>query len=188
TQAPSGCPERYTAKTPSPPPSMIVALVTKTPPHYPVDPKLGLAVISPESPFQPNAAPRRNAKGRIQSMPDPADRFGVKNSFDPADNIKGGVRYLRWLLAYFEGDTQKVIAAYNAGEGAVDHYGGVPPYPETKAYLAKVRSMYHVKHHPFDRLALAGGEGGRPERLPPSVSPLAQRPCELSEGSPPAPG
>ena len=157
TQAPSGCPERYTAKTPSPPPAKIVALVSKTAPQYRVDPKLVLAVISAESAFQANAVSRKNAKGLMQLMPDTADRFGVKNSFDPADNIKGGVRYLRWLLAYFEGDTQKVIAAYNAGEGAVDHYGGVPPYPETKAYLAKVRSMYHVKHHPFDRLALAGG-------------------------------
>jgi hypothetical protein len=156
TQAPGGCPERYTASTPSPPPAKIVALVTKTAPKYRVDPKLVLAVISAESAFQANAVSPKNAKGLMQLMPDTAERFGVKNSFDPADNIKGGVRYLRWLLAYFEGDTQKVIAAYNAGEGAVDRYGGVPPYPETKAYLRKVQSLYRAKHHPYDRLALAG--------------------------------
>ncbi len=91
----------------------------------------------------------------MQLMPETATRFGVRNSFDPAQNIAGGVRYLRWLLAYFEGDIVKVIAAYNAGEGAVVHYGGVPPYPETRAYLAKVRRLYKARRHPYDRLALA---------------------------------
>jgi TPR repeat protein len=152
--APAGCPEPAQAAAPVAP-QKIAEIVARTAPKYQVDPKLVLAIISAESDFRASAVSRRNAKGLMQLMPETASRFGVRNSFDPIQNITGGVKYLRWLLAYFEGDLAKVIAAYNAGEGAVTHYGGVPPFPETRAYLAKVRRLYAAKRHPFDRLALA---------------------------------
>jgi len=153
--APTGCPEAAEAKAPPLPPKKIAEIVARTAPKYRVDPKLVLAIIAAESDFHASAVSRRNAQGLMQLMPETATRFGVRNSFDPAQNIAGGVKYLRWLLAYFEGDIVKVIAAYNAGEGAVVHYGGVPPYPETRAYLAKVRRLYKARRHPYDRLALA---------------------------------
>ena len=71
-----------------------------------------------------------------------------------AENIRAGTSYLRWLLAYFEGDLSLTLAAYNAGEGAVVHYGGVPPFPETHAYLRKIRTLYPAEHHPYDQLAV----------------------------------
>ncbi len=96
----------------------------------------------------------------MQLIPETAQRFGVKNVFDPEDNIRGGTLYLRWLLAHFHGNTALAIAGYNAGENAVDRYSGVPPYPETIAYLDKVRRLYAPAHHPYDLLALHCPKGG----------------------------
>jgi len=124
---------------------------------YKLDPVLVLAVIRAESGFESGAVSPRNAQGLMQLMPDTAERFGVKNVMDPADNIAGGARYLRWLLAYFKGDLPLVLAGYNAGEGAVTRYGGVPPYPETLAYVEKIRRYYPAARHPFDRRALGPG-------------------------------
>jgi soluble lytic murein transglycosylase-like protein len=90
----------------------------------------------------------------MQLMPETAERFGVKNIRDPAENIRGGVLYLRWLISTFSGDLSLVLAAYNAGENAVWRYGGIPPYPETVDYVKKVRRLYGAKHHPVQRLAL----------------------------------
>jgi hypothetical protein len=121
-----------------------------------VDPVLVLAVIRAESGFESDAVSPKNAQGLMQLMPDTAERFGVKNVLDPVDNITGGTRYLRWLLAYFKGDLPLVLAGYNAGEGAVTRYGGIPPYPETVAYVEKIRRYYPARHHPFDMKALLG--------------------------------
>ena len=76
----------------------------------------------------------------MQLMPDTATRFGVRNIKDPAQNIRGGMAYLRWLMSYFEGDVTLVAAAYNAGEKAVERYLGVPPYAETRLYVRKIRA------------------------------------------------
>jgi soluble lytic murein transglycosylase-like protein len=151
--APGGCKE---PEPPAPiylPPAAIAKLVAHNAAKYRVDPKLVLAVIATESAFQADAISPKNARGLMQLMPDTAQRFGVKNTFDPADNIRGGTMYLRWLLAHFHGDTALAIAAYNAGENAVDRYSGVPPYPETQAYLEKVRRLYPAKHHAYDQVA-----------------------------------
>jgi soluble lytic murein transglycosylase-like protein len=150
---PSGC------KEPEPvhvvvPPAVIAKLVANNAAKYRVDPKLVLAVIATESAFQSDAVSSKNAQGLMQLIPETAQRFGVKNVFDPADNIRGGTMYLRWLLAHFRGNTALAIAAYNAGENAVDRYDGVPPYPETKAYVAKVRHLYAPAQHPYDLAAL----------------------------------
>ena len=103
-----------------------------------VDAALVAAVIRAESNFDPRAVSRKGARGAMQLMPATASRFGVANSFDVAQNIHGGTRYLRWLLDRFERDPERSVAAYNAGEGNVDKYDGVPPFRETVEYVKRV--------------------------------------------------
>jgi soluble lytic murein transglycosylase-like protein len=86
----------------------------------------------------------------MQLIPETAERFGVKQVFNPAENIRGGLAYLRWLLAFFQGVVQLVLAAYNAGERAVERYRGIPPYAETRSYVRKITSVYKNATHPFD--------------------------------------
>jgi len=107
-----------------------------------VDPALVRAVIHAESSFNPTAVSRTGAMGLMQLMPGTAARFGVGNAFDPQENIRGGVTYLRFLLDKFNGDMRLAAAGYNAGEGAVMKYGGVPPYNETTEYVARVLDLH----------------------------------------------
>ena len=86
----------------------------------------------------------------MQLIPETAARFNVKNAFDPVQNIRGGLAYLRWLLAYFRGDVTLVAAGYNAGEGAVDKYRGVPPYRETHGYVKNILGLFRKLQHPYD--------------------------------------
>ncbi len=124
------------------PPRDVAALVSTMAPRYGLDPKLVLAIIATESAFLVDAVSPRLAGGLMQLMPDTAARFGVERIFDPADNIRGGMMYLRWLFDHFGDNLELVLAAYNAGEGAIERYGGIPPYPETKAYVEKIRHLY----------------------------------------------
>lgn len=117
---------------------------------YGVDADLVRAVIEVESGRNARALSSKGAMGLMQLIPDTARRFGVTNAYDPRQNIKGGVQYLKFLLAYFEGDVDLVLAGYNAGEGAVDRHGGVPPYKETRNYVKKVRAYYDVEFHDYD--------------------------------------
>jgi soluble lytic murein transglycosylase-like protein len=96
------------------------------------------SVIRTESNYNSNAVSPKGAQGIMQLIPSTARRFGVSNTFDAQENIQGGVRYLRFLLDYYKGDYPKAIAAYNAGEGAVDKYNGIPPYAETQIYVDRV--------------------------------------------------
>jgi soluble lytic murein transglycosylase-like protein len=128
----------------------VLELVEKISNVYKVDPKLVLSIISVESNFVTSAASNKQAQGLMQLIPDTAERFNVKNAFDASQNIKGGVAYLRWLLSYFKGDVALAVAAYNAGEGAVNRYKGIPPYNETRQYVKKVQSRYPFKTHPYD--------------------------------------
>ena len=105
---------------------------------YGVDESIVRAIIHAESAFNPNALSRVGAQGLMQLMPATARRFGVGNSFDAAQNIRGGVQYLAFLLKRFNGDLTLAAAGYNAGEGAVDKYKGVPPYSETQRYVQRV--------------------------------------------------
>jgi soluble lytic murein transglycosylase-like protein len=131
-------------------PPHILSIVTRLAPEFHVPPQLALAIIEAESNFNPAALSPKNAKGLMQLIPETAARFNVRNPYDPAQNIRGGMAYLRWLLAYFEGDVQLVAAAYNAGEGAVERYRGVPPYLETRAYVRKIVQAVGPVPQPFD--------------------------------------
>ncbi|MCO5106904.1 MAG: transglycosylase SLT domain-containing protein [Burkholderiaceae bacterium] len=115
-----------------------------------LDPRLVLAVMRTESNFDPNARSPKNAQGLMQLLPETAERFAVRNAFDPVQNLRGGMRYLQWLLAYFRGDVTLALAGYNAGERAVDRHRGVPPYPETRDYVQRIRALYPHDRHPFD--------------------------------------
>jgi len=133
------------------------ALVEQTARRHDVDPKLVHAVIRQESDYDPFAVSSKGAMGLMQLMPDTADRFGVQNIFDPAENVRGGVLYLRHLLDRYNGDPSLTLAAYNAGEGAVDRYGDVPPYRETVDYVSKVRRLYGL---PVDSVSNAQQDDG----------------------------
>jgi soluble lytic murein transglycosylase-like protein len=109
-----------------------------------VSPALVLAVIGIESAGNPEAVSQAGAVGLMQLIPATAERFGVSDSTDPVQNIKGGVAYLDWLLKEFDYDPVLVLAAYNAGEGAVRENGGVPPYAETRDYVPKVLAAWQV--------------------------------------------
>ena len=129
----------------------IVDLVETLAMWYDIDPRLVLAIIAVESNFEVKAQSPKAAMGLMQLIPDTAERFNIKNAFDATQNIKGGIRYLRWLLAYYHGDIALVAAAYNAGEKAVDRHRGVPPYPETRKYVQRVLELYQRQSHPYDK-------------------------------------
>jgi soluble lytic murein transglycosylase-like protein len=107
---------------------------------YGVNPCLIKAVIHAESGYNPNAVSRKGASGLMQLMPGTARSLKVSNSFDPQDNVEGGVKYLRFLLDTFRGDVSLAVAAYNAGLSKVAKYGGIPPYNETRTYVNRVLS------------------------------------------------
>jgi hypothetical protein len=128
----------------------IFNLVHQLAPRYEVDPKLVLAVISVESGFNVRARSPKNAQGLMQLIPETAQRFRVKNVYDPAENIKGGMAYLQWLLAFFKGNVSLVAAGYNAGERAVERHRGIPPYPETREYVRRITKLYRNPTHPYE--------------------------------------
>jgi hypothetical protein len=144
----------------------LIALVDEIAQAEGVDQHLARAIIQAESAFNYKARSRAGALGLMQLMPSTAERFGVLDPFDPRQNISGGVKYLKWLHTYYAGDLTRVVAAYNAGEGAVNRHKGVPPFAETRAYVPRVLDLYQRKAvQPDPRLAgsmtlLQKGRGG----------------------------
>lgn len=114
-----------------------------------VDPLLLYSIMHQESSFKPRAMSHKGARGLMQLMPPTAVRFGVKNIWDPKQNIEGGARYMRFLLDLFQGDVRLALAGYNAGEGAVMKYGyKVPPYSETQEYVRRIGKRYSMIRDP----------------------------------------
>jgi soluble lytic murein transglycosylase len=121
-----------------------------------VDPALVRAIIQAESNFDQYAVSRRGARGLMQLMPNTAWRYAVANTFSPEENIRGGVRYLRYLQDLFAGKLPLALAAYNAGENVVLRHNGIPPYPETRQYVNRVLSFYRRPDQPAGRTGMNG--------------------------------
>jgi len=132
-----------------------------------VDPRLIHAVIQQESRYDPNATSAVGARGLMQLMPDTGKRFDCKDLKDEACNVEAGTKYLAWLLKRFNGDVSLALAGYNAGEGAVDKYKGIPPYHETENYVKKIVANYGKTYHPIlspdDAKVAFGLTNGSPE-------------------------
>ena len=115
-----------------------------------IEPNLLRAVIVVESGFNPRAVSKRGAVGLMQLMPATASRFGVANPYDPRENVRAGARYLKFLMDHFGQDVRLALAAYNAGEEAVDRNGGkIPPFTETMAYVPRVLKIYRMLREPL---------------------------------------
>ena len=143
-------PAEFRAAPPSIDRRKLVQTVVAMAREYRLDPRLVFAVMRAESNFDPLARSPKNAQGLMQLIPETAERFAVRDVLDPIENLRGGMSYLRWLLSYFRGDVVLALAGYNAGEGAVDRYRGVPPYGETLAYVQRIRALYPRDSHPYD--------------------------------------
>jgi len=120
-------------------------IITVAAKQHEVDPSIVKAIIMAESSYNPKAVSNKGAKGLMQLMPVTARELGVKNSFDPVQNIDGGVRYFKMLLDRYKGNVKLALAAYNAGSGKVQEYNGIPPYKATRIYIKKV--LKYQKHY-----------------------------------------
>ncbi|MBL8381788.1 MAG: transglycosylase SLT domain-containing protein [Burkholderiales bacterium] len=133
----------------------VVELLSRLAPEYGVHPRLAFAVIRAESNFDPGAVSPKNAQGLMQLIPETSARFNVAKPFDPEQNVRGGLAYLRWLLAYFKGKVPLVAAAYNAGEGNVNKFRGIPPFAETQGYVRRIVEIFKREDHPYDERVTA---------------------------------
>jgi Transglycosylase SLT domain len=123
----------------------LTEIVSSAGDKHQIDPDFISSVIRAESNFNPHARSPKGAQGLMQLMPDTASRLGVTNAYDAAANVNGGTQYLRELLIKYNGDAVKALAAYNAGPGRVQQYHGVPPYRETRAYVARIVKDFNQK-------------------------------------------
>jgi soluble lytic murein transglycosylase-like protein len=146
-------------------PSAYDNLITNAAENHSLDPRLVKSVMLVESGFNASAVSNKGARGLMQLMPATAQRHGVKNVHDPAQNIAGGTKYLSHLLALFDGNLEKSLAAYNAGEGAVARYGGIPPYDETRDYVRKALTAYYGAPYKGGTAGSLSGGFGRPVRV-----------------------
>jgi hypothetical protein len=131
---------------PAPPPEALASvpfgdIIDRVSAEQEVDPKIVRAVIAVESAFQLRARSRKGAMGLMQLMPETARQYGVVNPYDPASNIEAGIKHLKFLLQRFSSSLPLALAAYNAGEAAVQRFGGIPPYAETRSYVAAILKL-----------------------------------------------
>jgi soluble lytic murein transglycosylase-like protein len=126
----------------------LARLAEETSKRHGLDPALVLAVVAVESGFRPDAVSPKGAQGLMQLMPHTAAALGVQDALDPEQNLDAGVRHLESLLKLYGGDLKRALAAYNAGAGAVERHGGVPPYRETRAYVRRVLARYRATKAP----------------------------------------
>ena len=124
-----------------PPEILFEPLLQEAAEYHRVDPDLVRAVVRTESAFDASAVSTAGAQGLMQLMPALSEELGVKDPFDPRENVFAGVRYLRWLLDEHDGDEALALASYNAGPGTVMRYNGVPPYPETEQYIRNINGL-----------------------------------------------
>ena len=143
-------------------PAKFDSIINRVSSRNQVDPKLVHAIIRVESDYDPKAVSSKGAMGLMQLIPATAQRFGVRNPFDPKQNIRGGVSYLKYLLHLFGGNLPLSLAAYNAGEETVIRSGGIPAIPETEHYVRAITHLYHSKNAVLAATAPA-------EKMPPIV-------------------
>jgi transglycosylase-like protein with SLT domain len=141
-------------------------LITRTAITHGIHPDLMFAVAAVESNFNSRAVSEKGAQGLMQLMPETAARFGVVDPFNPAENVLGGVRYMRYLLDLFRGDSRLALAAYNAGENAVLAARTVPPYPETRRYVDRILKMFGGKKPLLAAASPKGVSAARPTPQP----------------------
>ncbi|MBS1859274.1 MAG: lytic transglycosylase domain-containing protein [Acidobacteria bacterium] len=156
-------------------PANIDEAVARIAAEHSLPPQLIHSVIKVESNYNPYAVSDKGALGIMQLIPETARRFGVKNVFNPVENIQGGAKYLRYLLDLFQGSYPLALAAYNAGEAAVARYGGIPPYPETQNYVVLVRRQLELAKRAEEARAAAA-----PQR-PPAGEPKPEGPAHIVE-------
>ena len=147
--APEPAPEYIPADVPTSGDHELDLIIFRAGERHGVDPRFIHAVIWQESKYKVRARSHVGAQGLMQLMPPTAKRFGCVDAHDPADNIEAGTKYLRWLLKRFKGNVSLALAGYNAGEGAVDKYDGVPPYNETQNYVRIITGRYGKTYHPL---------------------------------------
>lgn len=158
-----------------PPPALdLNQMVTSASAAYHLDPDLVNSVIHAESGFNSHAVSRKGAQGLMQLMPDTANKLGVANAFDPQSNVTGGSRYLRELLERYNFDLIKALAAYNAGTKRVEQYNGVPPYSETRAYVARIVREYNRKKIAQEKQAAAAQAKSKTTQQPAPAASAAQ--------------
>ena len=171
-------PEEVFVPIPQPPPAAPAPASNQTPYHelvlaaasrYGVDAELISSVMEVESHFDPKAVSPKNARGLMQLLPETAARLGVKDIFDPKENIEGGTRYLKELLQLYNNDLTLALAAYNAGPDNVQKYGNVPPFHETESYVKQVKKKYQKN-----------------KSAPATKAPAQQAPAKTAEPAPPA--
>lgn len=158
--------------------------------RYRLDPDFVNSVIKAESGFNVRAVSRKGAQGLMQLMPQTASQLGVSNAFDPQANVDGGTRYLRELLERYNFDMVKALAAYNAGPQRVEHFGGVPPYSETRAYVARIVRDFNKKKTAQEKAAARNAAANKPatrtktSRASTAKTPLANTGTEAKVSSP----
>jgi hypothetical protein len=144
----SASPRRFSGKLMPIPDSELEPVITRHADSQQLDPKLVRAMIQVESGYNPSAVSRKGAVGLMQLMPTTASSLAVSNPYDPDENVRGGTAYLRRMIDRFEGRLELAVAAYNAGPGAVERHGGIPPYRETRDYVRRVLALYRGVDRP----------------------------------------